>query len=148
MGTETGKLAATVRREVGIRDHYAVSVEDGEDIVACILCFALIDGVYHSNDSGEAALIDNTIPAFVKGKDPCLSQRKYRAKTKRKCVILFDGLHFSLVIFIFFLVLDYVVLENLYQRFQVLNRFIDFFFIVLDQRTIPSSIYSFIIISR
>merc|ERR1711862_327474 len=44
--TETGKLDATVRRDVGLIDHYAVSVEDGEDIVACILCVALIDGVF------------------------------------------------------------------------------------------------------
>merc|ERR1711997_667459 len=74
--TETGKLAATVRREVGIRNYYAVSVEDGEDIVACILCFALIDGVYHPDDSGEGTLIDNMMPAFVKGKDPHASVKE------------------------------------------------------------------------
>jgi len=73
--TETGKLAATVNKEVGVRDHYAVSVEDGEDIVACIICFALIDGIYHSIDNGEGALINNMIPAFVKGKDPHASDK-------------------------------------------------------------------------
>lgn len=68
--TETKKLAATVAKKVGVRDSYSVSVEDGEDVVACILCFALIDGIYHSDDSGSAALANNLVPFFSKPKDP------------------------------------------------------------------------------
>jgi len=63
--TETGAPAATVKKNVGLRDHYNVSVEDGEDVIACILCFALIDGIYHSNDDGK-----NLMPFFSRPKDP------------------------------------------------------------------------------
>jgi len=70
--TQTGKLAATVSKVPGdiLRDAYKVSVEDGEDVVACILCFALIDGIYHGTD-GDANgghLINNAMTFFSKPK--------------------------------------------------------------------------------
>merc|ERR1712066_376392 len=77
--TETGKAAATVRKEVGFRDRYSVSVEDGEDVVACILCFALIDGIFHNDDSSQLALFYNLTPAVVKTKDPHTDANKFQA---------------------------------------------------------------------
>merc|ERR1712078_466379 len=67
--TQTGKLAATVAKVPGdiLRDAYKVSVEDGEDVVACILCFALIDGIYHNgDDSGPGFVFDKAAIFFTK----------------------------------------------------------------------------------
>jgi len=59
--TETGNLAGTVKKKSGdiLRDRYAVSIADGEDEIALILIFCLIDGIYHSVDGDSGDLINN-----------------------------------------------------------------------------------------
>ena len=49
-----GANAATIEKEVAIRDRYAVSIEDGEDEVACLIVFVLIDGIYHAADDDSS----------------------------------------------------------------------------------------------
>mmetsp|Transcript_18165 Transcript_18165/g.20970 ORF Transcript_18165/g.20970 Transcript_18165/m.20970 type:complete len:189 (-) Transcript_18165:4-570(-) len=59
--TETGNLAGTVKKRSGdiLRDKYVVSIEDGEDEIALIIIFCLIDGIYHDVDGGENDLVLN-----------------------------------------------------------------------------------------
>lgn len=64
--TEDGHLVAKLKKESGLRDCYSASVEDGEDIVACILIFALIDGMYQS-DKGEDKMWKNLFMPLVSG---------------------------------------------------------------------------------